>query len=146
MTTSTRIIVNNEVESLHDFLVGWFSGATSKECFQDEFLNRFDREFLLVPPSGKLLNLAELAESIHAAYASNPEFRIEIRNTKVRRIFGNKILATYEEWQRNALASSPADNGRIATALFQRAAPLRWLHIHETWLPEAQTRADAYDF
>ncbi len=146
MTISTETLVRNEVESLHEFFVGWFSGVNAKDNFQSEFTARFAEDFLLVPPSGKLLNLKDLAESIHNGYASNPAFRIQIRNTKIRRIFGNKILATYEEWQRNALASKPANNGRIATVLFQRAAPLRWLHIHETWLPAAQTRADAYNF
>ena len=59
------------------------------------------------------------------------------------------MLATYEEWQRNALASTPPDNGRVATVLFEddRAEDrLRWLHIHETWLPEEVMAAGPYDF
>jgi hypothetical protein len=56
------------------------------------------------------------------------------------------VLATYEEWQRNALASKPADNGRIATVVFKIGDPLKWVHIHETWLPEAVMAPDDYDF
>jgi hypothetical protein len=138
--------VRTEIESLHGFFVGWFSGALPSAEFESGFLARFDPAFLLVPPAGTLLDLEQLANGVRSAHATNPDFRIAIRNVEVRRMFDGHILATYEEWQRNALASTPRDNARIATVLFLDVRPLRWLHIHETWLPESIARAGPYDF
>ena len=59
---------------------------------------------------------------------------------------GDIIVATYEEWQRNALASKPADNARIATVLFRKEESLKWLNVHETWMPETAAPAGSYDF
>lgn len=138
--------VRTEIEALHAFFVGWFSGRLPRSDFERSFLSRFAPDFLLVPPAGTLLTLGELAEGVRSAHATNPEFRIAIRNVRLRRHFDGHVLATYEEWQRNALASTPPDNARIATVLFRDSRPLRWLHIHETWLPEAIARAGPYDF
>ena len=92
------------------------------------------------------MSRAALADAVRGAYASNPEFRIVIRNVCVRRTFGDTLLATYEEWQVNALASKPSNNARLASVLFKSTARLSWLHIHETWMPQAQTGAERFDF
>ena len=60
--------------------------------------------------------------------------------------WGDMVLATYEEWQRNALASDPPDNGRIATVLLELGPDIVWHHVHETWLPPDRIRAGSYDF
>ena len=138
--------VRAEIEALHAFFVGWFSGRLAQSEFEAGFLERFDRDFLLVPPAGMLLRLDDLAGSVRSAHATNPDFRIVIRNVTVRRQLDGHVLATYEEWQRNALASTPPDNARIASVLFRDTRPLRWLHVHETWMPEAIARAGPYDF
>ena len=139
-------VVRAEIEALHEFFVGWFSGALAADAFEAGFSARFDPQFLLVPPAGTLRSLPQLTESVRARHATNPEFRIAIRNVKLRRRLDGHLLATYEEWQCNALASRPPENARIATVLFRDVRPLRWLHIHETWLPEAIARAGPYDF
>lgn len=138
--------VRQEVEALHEFFVGWFSGELAKAAFDPSFLNRFSPELVFIPPAGKLLGLADLSSAVRAGYASNPHFRVEIRRVEVQREFDGYVLATYEEWQRNALASTPPDNGRIATVLFASSNPLQWLHIHETWLPEEIQAVGPYDF
>jgi hypothetical protein len=138
--------VQDEVEALHRFFVGWFSGSLPATEFERGFLSRFDPTFLLIPPGGSLLSLSDLASSVRQRHASNPDFRIAIRNATVRHTSGQHVIATYEEWQRNALASRPPDNGRVATVLFSNSEPLRWLHVHETWLPESVTSAAPFDF
>ena len=146
MTDTIDAKVREEVGALHQFFVGWFSGALATNEFDAGFLARFDAEFLLVPPAGSLLTIGDLASRVRGAHASNPDFRIAIRNIKVQRTLGGHILATYEEWQRNALVSTPADNARIATVLFEDTEPLKWLHVHETWMPDAVAAAGPYDF
>ncbi len=146
MSNSIHDRVKQEVEDLHKFFFGWFTGNIPEKAFDSSFLERFSPELVFIPPAGKLLGLADLSTSIRAGYASNPDFRVKIRRVEVQYEFDGYVLATYEEWQRNALASKPSDNGRIATVLFSRGDSLQWLHIHETWLPEDIQAAGAYDF
>ncbi len=147
-STNLEQAVREEIEELHKFFVSWFSGSapSTDEYFDHNFTNRFDPQFVLIPPAGITLKLVDLSETVHAAHGSNPDFRIAIRKATVRRHWDNHMLATYEEWQRNALASTPPDNGRVATVLFRISKKLTWLHIHETWLPEDIMAAGPYDF
>lgn len=146
VSTSIQERVRCEVEDLHDFFTGWFTGKLPEGDFESKFLARFSPEFVLIPPAGRVLGLEALSSSLRAGYASNPDFRVQIRSVAVRRQFDGCVLATYEEWQRNAFASNPPDNGRIATVLFSSSDPLTWLHIHETWLPRDIIAAGPYDF
>ncbi len=93
-----------------------------------------------------MLTLDEIGTGVRNAYGTNPEFRIAIWNVKILRVLDGYILATYEEWQRNARASTPPDNARIATVLFENAERLHWLHIHETWMPASVVSASSFDF
>lgn len=138
--------VRAEIEALHEFFVGWFTGRLPEDAFDAGFSSRFDREFLLVPPAGTTLSIAELGDGVRAGRATNPDFRIAIRNVRVRRVLERHVLATYEEWQRYAIASTPPDNARVASVWFADGDPLRWLHVHETWLPEPVATAGPYDF
>ena len=138
--------VRREIEALHKFFVAWFSGSIPESEFDAGLLARFDPGFHLIPPAGIVLDLDGIATGIREGYATNPEFRIAIRNVQIRREFDGHILATYEEWQRNALASEPAENARLATVLFADTKLLRWLHVHETWLPADVAEAGPYDF
>jgi hypothetical protein len=146
LTAGAEATVRAEIEALHEFFVGWFSGRLSQARFDSGFLDRFSSDFLIIPPAGTLLGLDQLSSAIRSAHATNANFRVAIRNVSILREFDGHILATYEEWQRNAQASTPPDNARIATVLFRDVRPLRWLHIHETWLPETIARAGPYDF
>jgi hypothetical protein len=146
MNSKLESEVRGEVEALHNFFVGWFTGRLPLSAFETEFLFRFDGDFLLIPPAGGALSLDEFQQGLHQMHGTNPEFRIAIRNVKIRRVKDSQILATYEEWQRNALASKPPDNARIASVIFDRTQPLQWIHVHETWLPESIASAGPYDF
>jgi len=138
--------VRDEIEALHTFFVGWFTGKLAKHEFEARFSNRFEPDLVFVPPAGQFLGLPDLSTAVQAGYNTNPQFRIEIRKVQVHRIIDNYVLATYQEWQRNALASTSANNGRLASVLFKDTGILRWCHIHETWLPEGAQAADLYDF
>lgn len=146
MSSEFETRAREEIEALHEFFVGWFSGALGEDAFEAGFLSRFDPAFLLIPPAGTTLSLEELADGVRQSHATNPEFRIAIRNVTLRRVLDRQLLVTYEEWQRNALASTPPDNGRAASVLFEVGERLRWLHVHETWLPEAVMTTGPYDF
>ena len=147
-SNSIGAAVTAEVETLHCFFVDWFSGQCpgTEEYFAREFKQRFDPKFLLIPPAGTTLDLDTLSQAVYTRYASNPDFRIAIRQVRVRRESDQYVLATYEEWQRNALASTPANNGRVATVVFHLNSKLTWFHVHETWLPQDVMDSEPYDF
>lgn len=144
MTTTERVRL--EIETLHEFFVGWFGGTLAEARFEPDFLARFDAKFELIPPAGSTLSLDAFATSVRAARATNPPFRIAIRKVRILREEAGLILAGYEEWQRHALASKPPENGRVATVLFAAGESLRWLHVHETWLPPEVQAHGPYDF
>jgi len=139
-------MVRIEIESLHDFFVGWFTGRLGKSAFETGLRCRLSEDFVLIPPGGQRLSLNQLSSNLQGAHGSNPDFKIEIREVQILRVFDGHVLATYEEWQRNALASEPADNGRVSTVLFRNEKSLTWLHVHETWLPKSIMEAGPYDF
>jgi hypothetical protein len=143
-----HFLVREEIESLHCFFVGWFSGRIekNKDLFAAEFLKRFDPTFQLIPPAGNLLGLDQLAGLLLSSHGANPEFRIAIRDVQVRQYDSGFVLATYQEWQRGALASTPANNARISSAIFRVDHGLKWFHVHETWLPREVMEAGPYDF
>ena len=146
MSKDTQETVRLEIEALHQFFIGWFTGALPETAFKEGFIDRFSDDLVFIPPAGRRLGLDDLTSALRDGHSSNPQFRIAIRNVQVHWAFDNYVVATYEEWQRNALASKPPDNGRVATVLFEGTGPLKWLHIHETWLPPEEMAAGPYDF
>ncbi len=101
---------------------------------------------MFIPPEGHRLDREHLIAGFHAGYGKNKEFRIEIRDVKLLREMGEYALATYTEWQRGAVVSTPTQNARITTAVMTRAKPFRWLHVQETWLPEQERAAGSFEF
>ncbi len=138
--------IRTEIEDLHVFFVDWFTGAAPKEQLETRFGRAMDADVLFVSPDGVRLSCADLMTGIAEAHGANPGFRIAIRDVKMQREIGDLVLATYTEWQRGAARSGRADNGRLTTVLMTRNPPHRWLHVHETWLPEAEQAAGPYDF
>lgn len=135
MNSTVNDKVLEEVESLHRFFEGWFSGTLPQSELESEFLGRFEPGFVLISPTGGILTLKELAASLLASHGTSPDFRISIDHVKVRSVSGGHILATYEEWQQGGLASAQGKNARITTVVFSDVEPLRWAHVHETWKP-----------
>jgi len=139
--------VRSEIESLHDFFCGWFAAKVSEAELETQFLSRFSNDITLIPPAGIKLGLDDLVNLMRGGYGSNPNFRIQIRNVTIRYESDSCVLATYEEWQRNALASKPPDNGRVTTVMFAKEKDgLIWLHVHENWLPKDIVAEEAFEF
>ena len=64
----------------------------------------------------------------------------------IRHQLENHLLVTYTEWQTGARTYDRPRNGRLSTALMTWAEPFRWLHVHETWLPQAEIDGADFDF
>ena len=138
--------LREEVELLHRFFVRWFNGTAAPAELAEIFLPRMDVETYFVSPDGYRLERDGLVAMFEDAHGSNPDFRIAVREVRLLREIGDTLLITYSEWQRGARASARSENGRITSALIRRDRPFKWLHIHETWLPEAEQASGDYDF
>ncbi len=128
-----------EITEAHRFFVWWFKGELpDTDAAWSAFEDTLAPGFTLIAPSGNAIAREDLLRGLRANHAQHKdvEFRIWIENFQCRRIEGNTVITTYEEWQ----TLGNETRGRLSTAVFQRnpAMPnhVRWLHVHETWLPE----------
>ena len=142
-----------EVIDLHVFFEDWFGGhcENSDEVFNARLLRRMHEDFNIILPGGMMLYGADFWPEFKKLYGSNPDFHISIRAVQKRPLDATSVyLVNYEEWQRNALQSTPQNNGRVSSAIFVDAEDtpngLKWLHVHETWLPDSIMSAEPYDW
>lgn len=132
--------LRDEIEAVHDFLTGWLNGTLPRdhETFSP-FAAALDPGFTLISPSGEVTTGRDILASIEHGHgsrgdATNP-FRIWIEQPRVAVRMHGHVLGTYEEWQ----SVRGATTARMSTVLYRRDSTrptgLRWLHVHETWLP-----------
>ena len=138
--------VRNEIVELHNFFTEWFNGTAESEQLEERLISRLHSDFVYVPPEGTLLKREHLADGFQRGFGSNKDFRIQIRDVVVRHGMGNRVLATYTEWQVGAKLSGQVNNARVTTVLLEMGQPITWLHIQETWLPETVRAAGSFDF
>ena len=122
----------SEVRELHAFFERWFSGFA--EPAELERLDVLDASFRMVGPDGVSRTVEEICSAIAGAYGRRC-VQIEIRNVWVH---PSAPVGTYEEWQ----TADGEVAGRISSAVMvnDHSAPngLRWMYLHETWLPDAR--------
>jgi hypothetical protein len=143
---------NYDIVELHEFFVSWFRGEVEKsdEYFQQRFTARFADNFEYILPGGELLQLNALTDMLQGAYASSPEFKMNIRDVHSKNAADTDLaMVNYLELQTGALNSS-ANNARISSALMKLddATPngVLWLNLHETWLDETTLDRQWFDF
>lgn len=124
-----------EIVELHQFFQDWFNGH--RQPTEENFARVADvlnDEFIYIDPGGRLTEYAALMGRLRRAANTRRNFKIWIENFRFHRQEGDLALATYEEWQEDAGATSV----RLSTVLFREKANtpnrLEWLHVHETWL------------
>lgn len=140
-------LIERELAASHRFFREWYAGLCphSEAYVAAYFVGRLDPGFHFIDPTGEIIDVARLGRELWASYGTGSDFAMSAENLRCRFGDGDIVIATYHEWQRNAVRTRPPDNGRIATALFRvddsAVNGLRWVHVHETWLPEPVVRA-----
>lgn len=131
--------VRHEIETIHRFIAAWFRGeiAANGDDFETLLAAQLAPQLVNIQPAGHVLSRDDLLTGLRKGHGTNPAFRIDIRDVRVRGYFAecNLVLATYTELQTGALNTNPPDNARISTVLLRRAPEANrftWLHIHET--------------
>lgn len=130
-----------EVEELHQFFHDWFVGelADTDEAYA-RLADALAEDFAIISPSGQVSRRDSLLEQLRGSHASGKErgVKIWIRGFEMRHEFGDLAIVNYEEWQEIGNSRT----GRVSTATLQRdeSAPsgIKWLHLHETWLPPSR--------
>ncbi len=138
--------VRHEIEDVHRFFVDWFNGTADLRSVDDDFAPRMDKGFVIIAPDGGSTGYTDLMAHFRRSHGINQRFRIAIRDVVIRHQLGHHLLATYTEWQTGAQAYDRPHNARISTLLMTNRQPFRWLHVHETWLPEAEVARGTFDF
>ena len=128
-----------EVIDVHHFFTGWFQGdLPNDDAAWLSLGNRLAPGFQLITPRGEIISRAALLTDLHGRYGQYREagYPLEVRGFQVRHLGDHHIVATYEEWQ----GPSDEQTARVSTAIFERDPTqpnhVRWLHVHETWLPD----------
>lgn len=127
-----RSAFEDEVRQIHAFFERWYAGTA--EADELERLDVLDESFRMIAPDGRSHTADEVCSAIEADYGRR-SIQIEIRNVWVHPF---SPVGMYEEWQ----TTDGQVTGRISTAVMVEdpSAPngLRWVHLHETWLPDAR--------
>ncbi len=128
-----RAEFETEVRELHAFFERWFAGTA--EPTELRRLDVLDDSFHMIGPDGRLRTVNQVRSAIEDAYGHRPML-IEIRNVRVH---PSASVGTYEEWQ----TIDGLVTGRTSSAVMasDRSTPngLRWMHLHETWLPDERS-------
>lgn len=122
-----------EIVELHDAFEAWFLGNLAD-------LGRVDRAlhdtFTFVDPYGGTSDREGTMADLHAGRAHTTALKITTSDHRV--VFESDTVVVAEYVEQHQLAQRT--NARRATVVFTRDADapngLRWLRVHETWLPE----------
>ncbi|WP_299948871.1 hypothetical protein [uncultured Ruegeria sp.] len=138
--------VRYEITDIHEFFADWFNGNIARDQLESRLLSRFDDCVTYISPEGHVVGSGALRTMFENSYGANTGFKIQIHDVAIRQQVGTIVLATYTEWQIGVSNSDPSNNARITSALIDMGPPVKWLHIHETWLPEKGRAAGSFDF
>lgn len=130
--------VEREIAELHTFFQEWFRGVLPDT---DAAFARFERAmapgFVIVTPDGRALDRATILGAVRSGHGRDTTARVWTEDARVLHTVGGAVVATYVEWQ--SLGVEPP-RARLSTVVLEPDldAPggLRWVHVHETWLPE----------
>lgn len=129
--------VEREICELHAFFQVWFRGGPEDDDGFARFADALAESFVIIAPSGEAFSRTMTLEMVRAGRAGDPDCRIWIQHVEIRHAGEETVLATYQEWQERGGVT----RGRLSSVLFRvdsnAANGLRWLHVHETWLPDS---------
>jgi hypothetical protein len=155
MSNDTELLdkLHSEFADFHEFINEWFTGRCPQDdaLFEDRHVRHLARGFQIILPDGSVIDRTPFIAYLRGLYGSNPAFKKQIRNIELRP--GDPagcLLVNYQEWQRGAANTLPANHGRMVSAVLQARhgdpTRLEWLQIHETMLPPETIAAEPFDF
>ena len=124
-----------EIDQLHAFFEAYFLGTIPADDM-GRFADVLDADFTIVGPNGAVSDRAETLDAVRQGHAHTSDMTITCRDHELLHADPSTVLATYVEhhdW------TDGRHNARLSTVAFRAdtAMPngLRWLRVHETWVP-----------
>ncbi len=147
----TKTEIERVIHEIHAFFTDWVGGRCpgDPDTFRKGALDHISEDLAAIFPAGRSFGRCDFESYMGGIYGSNPKFRIQIRDIRLRHLTAEIAVVTYEEWQRDARDSEEPNNGRITTMVLSRGksgAGPQILHVHETWLPDEIVAAGDFDF
>jgi hypothetical protein len=139
------------IHDIHEFFTDWVGGRCPGDdvTFQKNALDRLSDDLVAIMPGGRSFGKNDFEGYMKGIYASNPAFRIEIRDIRIRHTGADLAVVNYHEWQRDAKDSDDPNNGRITTMVVRDRGKGREpeiLQVHETWLPDEVVKNADFEF
>jgi hypothetical protein len=142
--------IETAIHEIHDFFTDWVGGKCPGDArtFKRNALDRLSNDLVAIMPGGQSFGKRDFEGYMTSIYGSNPDFRIKIRDIRLRHQIGDVAVVNYHEWQRNAKDSDEPNNGRLTTMVVRDrgAETLEFLQVHETWLPSEFVKDASFDF
>jgi len=132
--------IKQEIEDLHHLFVNWFTGKADKSELKRELNTRFSQETKFISTAGDTINYESLMLMFENGYGkTSKEFKIVISDFELVQEIGDYVLANYVEWQTTSSNTKASGNftARRSTVLISRQSPFKWLHIHESMIPQS---------
>lgn len=137
-----------EIIDLHAFFDAWYAGREPDGGAGIERLEHaLATDFRMISPTGDRYDRETVIGFVRDAEASakpvldaGQTFQIWTDQHELLRVDGHMALMNYIEWQIHA----GDKRGRLSSAWFHlddngsSSRSVRWVHLHETWLPEGE--------
>ena len=141
--------IEKEIVDLHKIFVHWFTGALDRKALAPKLASRFFEETIFISPQGASLSYEDLMMMFENGYGRmNSNFKIVISDVELLQEIGDYYLVNYKEWQTKD--PNPQLNGnytvRKTTVLMSKQQPFKWLHIHETMMPNPSEIVEDWRF
>jgi len=122
--------VRKVIISLHQYFEDWLGGKLINTLANTAYLeNAFDKEFIMVLPTGVVQMRSEAVEGLKKAWGVLPGLKITISDVQVLHDDASSILAVYKETQ----TIGNTKNVRTSSVVFNKVGDeLKWLFVQET--------------
>lgn len=138
-------LCRDEVIALHQFFEGWFTGRLARhEAVFERCCRALAPGFRLLSPRAVVHERQPLLDALWQAHGKKARLRIWIEELACQPVAGRDDLAlvTYQEWQDEGGAITCRLSSALMAADADAPGGVVWLHVHETWAPDAAARAE----
>ncbi|MEE9263277.1 MAG: hypothetical protein V3V11_02370 [Vicinamibacteria bacterium] len=127
-----------EIVELHRFFEDWFRARLPQtEANFKRVSEVLEERFEIISPRGDLMTREKLLAVLWEFYGGyrDQQYRIWTEGHRSRSLAEGQLLVTYQEWEE----IEGEKKGRLTSAIFrkeeQAANGVKWLHVHEVWIP-----------
>lgn len=119
------------IQSTHDLIENWFSGAETTDTVYEQLIADFSPDFTMITLSGQKLDYATLCSFFKTQSGAKPALKITLHDMTVIYENHNMAVITYQEIQEQPQKPSHRRFSTVVLSKDLNNKPL-WQHLHET--------------